>query len=302
MNLEKEHKSPMEVLAAFIVDKRNLIFFFYICAMIFSVFSQGWVNVENDITAYLPEDTETRQGLSIMEDELTTYGSARILVAHSSKELAEQLADRMEQIDGVTSAVVGSGSIGDGNEEEEGETEEDISEYIQGSNVLISVTFDGEAEDPISLDAMDEIKTLLEPYDAYINSEVGNDAAGNLASEMQVILVIAFTIIVLVLLFTSRSYAEIPVLMITFGSAALLNMGTNFIFGTISFVSNSVTVVLQLALAIDYAIILLHRFTEERERLGDDRAACIAALAYSIPAISSSSLTTISGLAAMMFM
>lgn len=56
MNLEKEHKSPMEVLAAFIVDKRNLIFFFYICAMIFSVFSQGWVHVENDITAYLPED------------------------------------------------------------------------------------------------------------------------------------------------------------------------------------------------------------------------------------------------------
>ncbi|MBM6938746.1 MMPL family transporter [Pseudoflavonifractor phocaeensis] len=119
---------------------------------------------------------------------------------------------------------------------------------------------------------------------------------------MQVILVIAFTIIVLVLLFTSRSYAEIPVLMITFGSAALLNMGANFIFGTISFVSNSVTVVLQLALAIDYAIILLHRFTEERAQLGEDRTACIAALAYSIPAISSSSLTTISGLAAMMFM
>ena len=135
-----------------------------------------------------------------------------------------------------------------------------------------------------------------------MSSEVGNDMAGNLASEMQVILVIAFTIIVLVLLFTSRSYAEIPVLMITFGSAALLNMGTNFLFGTISFVSNSVTVVLQLALAIDYAIILLHRFTEERERLGDDRAACISALSYSIPAISSSSLTTISGLAAMMFM
>lgn len=289
----------MEVLAAFIVDKRNLIFFFYVCAMIFSVFSQGWVNVENDITAYLPEDTETRQGLTIMENELTTYGSARIVIAHASKELAEQLAERIERIDGVTTAVVGSSTTGSENKEE---TEEDISQYIQGSNVLISVTFDGEAEDQISIDAMETVKVLLEPYDAYIDSEVGNDTAGNLASEMQAILLIAFTIIVLVLLFTSRSYAEIPVLMITFGSAALLNKGTNFIFGTISFVSDSVTVVLQLALAIDYAIILLHRFTEERERLGDDRTACIAALSYSIPAISSSSLTTISGLAAMMFM
>ena len=267
--------------------------------MIFSIFSQGWVNVENDITAYLPADTETRQGLSIMEEELTTYGTARIVVSHASEALAEDLAERMEEIEGVTTASVGADAMGGESDEE---TAEDRADYIQGSDVLINVTFDGEVDDQIRLDAMAEIKTLLEPYDAYVSSEVGNDTAGNLASEMQVILVIAFTIIVLVLLFTSRSYAEIPVLMITFGSAALLNMGANFIFGTISFVSNSVTVVLQLALAIDYAIILLHRFTEERAQLGDDRTACIAALAYSIPAISSSSLTTISGLAAMMFM
>ena len=81
----------------------------------------------------------------------------------------------------------------------------------------------------------------------------------------------------------------------------MLNLGTNFIFGEISFVSNSVTVVLQLALAIDYAIIMLHRFLEEREYAGD-REACIAAVSASIPSISASSLTTISGLAAMMFM
>ena len=122
--------------------------------MIFSVFSQGWVNVENDITAYLPDDTETRQGLTIMEEELTTYGTARIVVSHTSRELAEQLAERMQQIDGVTSAAVGTGSMGG----EEEETAEDLSEYIQGSNVLISVTFDGEAEDKSSLAAMDEIK------------------------------------------------------------------------------------------------------------------------------------------------
>ena len=90
-------------------------------------------------------------------------------------------------------------------------------------------------------------------------------------------------------------------LVLTFGAAALLNLGTNFLFGEISFVSNSVTVILQLALAIDYAIILLHRFLEEREHF-DDRRACIAALSASIPSISASSLTTISGLAAMMFM
>jgi len=285
----------MEKLASFIVDKRNLIFFLYVAAIIFSAFSQAWVSVCDDLTAYLPETTETRQGLSIMEEELTTYGTARIMVSHTSLNLAQNLAERIENVEGVTTAVVGSGTPG-------ASDDEDLSEFVKGADVLINVTFDGESDDPISIDAINEVKSLLAPYDAYVSSEVGYSQADTLDAEMGTILVVAAAIIVLVLLFTSRSYAEIPVLVLTFGAAAILNTGTNFIFGEISFVSDSVTIVLQLALSIDYAIILLHRFTEERERLGDDRNACIAALSYSIPAISASSLTTISGLGAMMFM
>jgi predicted RND superfamily exporter protein len=94
---------------------------------------------------------------------------------------------------------------------------------------------------------------------------------------------------------------EIPVLVLTFGLAAILNKGTNFIFGTISFVSNSIAIVLQLALAIDYAIILCHRYTEEREHL-EARDAVVIALTKAIPEISGSSLTTLSGLATLTFM
>ena len=127
------------------------------------------------------------------------------------------------------------------------------------------------------------------------------NSSADLQSEMLVIVIIAAVIIVVVLTLTSRSYAEVPVLIMTFGAAALLNMGTNFLCGTISFISNSVTVILQLALAIDYAIILCHRFSDEHETL-PTREACIAALSKAIPEISSSSLTTISGLAALAFM
>ena len=148
---------------------------------------------------------------------------------------------------------------------------------------------------------MDEIRAELADYDTSIYTEVGYDSSADLQSEMSVIIVIAAVIIVLVLTLTSRSYAEVPVLIMTFGAAALLNMGTNFLCGTISFISNSVTVILQLALAIDYAIILCHRFSDEHETLGV-REACIAALSKAIPEISSSSLTTISGLAALAFM
>ena len=302
MSKESGKPSFFERLATLIVDKRNLIFFLYACALIFCLFSRNWVRVCNDITAYLPEDTETRQGLTLMEEEFTTFGTARVMVSHVTCEIAADLAEQMEQIEGVASATFGSGAPGAGTAEGGGtETPEDIQSYFRGADALISVTFAGEEDDEVSLEALSAIRELLEPYDFYIDSTVGSSQADSLAGEMNLILAVAAVIIVLVLLLTSRSYAEIPVLLLTFVAAAVLNLGTNFIFGEISFVSNSVTVVLQLALAIDYAIIMLHRFLEEREYAGD-REACIAAVSASIPSISASSLTTISGLAAMMFM
>ena len=266
MSKGTEKPSFFEKLATVIVDKRNLIFFLYACALVFCLFSRNWVSVCNDITEYLPETTETRQGLTLMEEEFTTFGTARVMVSHVTYEMAEDLAERMEQVEGVTSATFGSSAAGGDSEDSEPETPEDIAEYFKGTDALISVTFDGEEDDEISLAALSAIRELLAPYDYYIDSTVGSSQADSLASEMGIILAVAAVIIVLVLLLTSRSYAEIPVLLLTFIAAALLNLGTNFIFGEISFVSNSVTVVLQLALAIDYAIIMLHRFLEEREQ------------------------------------
>ena len=299
MRKDTEKPSFFVRLATVIVDKRKLIFFLYACALLFCLFSRNWVSVCNDITEYLPDSTETRQGLTLMEEEFTTFGTARVMVSHVTRGIAEDLAEQIGEIEGVSSASLGD-SIG-AEEDGEAETPEDIASYFKGADALISVTFAGEEDDESALAAMEAIRELLAPYDFYIDSSVGDSQADSLADEMGIILAVAAVIIVLVLLLTSRSYAEIPVLLITFIVAALLNLGTNFIFGEISFVSNSVTVVLQLALAIDYAIIMLHRFLEEREHAGD-REACIAAVSAAIPSISASSLTTISGLAAMMFM
>ena len=113
---------------------------------------------------------------------------------------------------------------------------------------------------------------------------------------------IAAVVILAVLLFTSQSYLEVAVFVIVFAVSALLNMGTNYWFGEISFITNAVAVVLQLALAIDYAIIFCHRYVEERENGLNAHDADVAALSKAIVEISSSSLTTISGLIALMLM
>ena len=284
MEEQKPKGSGMEKIATFIVDKRNLFFLLYAFALIFSIVATGWVKVENDITTYLPEDTETRQGLTVMNDNFVTYGTARVMVSNVTYETAENICSDLESIDGVTSVNF-----------------DDTTDHYKSASALFSVTFDGTTTDDISVHALHTIRDMLAGYDTYIDTEVGVDTSADLQSEMSVILVLAAIVIVLVLTLTSRSYAEVPVLIMTFGAAALLNMGTNFLCGTISFISNSVTVILQLALAIDYAIILCHRFSDEHETK-DTREACIAALSKAIPEISSSSLTTISGLGALAFM
>ena len=284
MEEQKPKGSGMEKIATFIVDKRNLFFLLYAFALIFSIVATGWVKVENDITTYLPEDTETRQGLTVMNDNFVTYGTARVMVSNVTYETAENICSDLESIDGVTSVDF-----------------DDTTDHYKSASALFSVTFDGTTTDDISIHALHTIRDMLAGYDTYIDTEVGVDTSADLQSEMSVILVLAAIVIVLVLTLTSHSYSEVPVQIMNFVAPALLNMHTNFLCGTISFISNSVTVILQLALAIDYAIILCHRFSDEHETK-DTREACIAALSKAIPEISSSSLTTISGLGALAFM
>ena len=282
--MAKENDSGMKKVAAFIVDRRNLFFLIYAVALVFSLFSRNWVEVENDITTYLPDDTETRQGLTVMNDNFVTYGSARVMLSNVTQERAQKIADDLLEVEGVSRV-----------------TFDDTEDHYRSASALLDVSFDAEETDERAITAMHTIEDMLAPYDCYIDTAVGVDSSAELASEMGVIVLLAAVIIVIVLTLTSKAYMEVPVLIMTFGAAALLNMGTNFLCGKISFISNSVTVVLQLALAIDYAIILCHRFSAEHETKGT-REACIDALSKAIPEISSSSLTTISGLAALAFM
>ncbi len=280
----EEKQSFIEKMVAFIVDKRKAFYLIYIGLAIFCVISSGWVKVDNDLTDYLPESTETRQGLTLMDEEFTTFATAEVMVDNISYTQADNLAEQIRDIEGVKQVDF-----------------DDTDDYYKDASALFKVTFDGESEDEISQTALNEIESELSDYDLYVSCDIGNKHAEEIEAEMRVVMIIAAAIIFSVLLFTSHTYMEIPVLIMTFGMSALLNKGTNYLFGTISFISNSVAVVLQLALAIDYAIILCHRYTEER-RIMSAREATITALSKAIPEISGSSLTTLSGLAAMTFM
>ncbi|WP_022776767.1 efflux RND transporter permease subunit [Butyrivibrio sp. AE3009] len=276
--------SVMLKICAFIVDKRNLFFLIYAILCIFSVISRGWVSVENDLAYYLPSDSETRQGLDLMQEQFTTYGTVKVMVANISYDQALMIKEDIEAMDGVFSCEA-----------------DDSSDHYANGSALFNITFDYDEKDEQCLVCLEQVRAYFDKYDSYESTTLGDIQSELIGKEMDVISVIVVVIVIAVLLLTSQAYAEVPILLLTFGSAALVQMGTNFLLGTISFVSNSVTIVLQLALSVDYAVILLNRYKEERAKM-EAREAAIVSLSKAIPEISGSSLTTMGGLIAMLFM
>lgn len=294
MEDKKKPESFMMKLATFIVNKRKAFIALFALACIYSVISIPKVRVINDLTEYLSENTETRQGLDIMNEEFTTFGTAKVLVSNITYKKALDLAGELEEIPGVS--AVSFYDEGDSRYDKDNRAD-----YYKDASALYTITFEEEEDTENSQLAMAQIRETLEGYSSYVYTTVDKDDAAALKADMRVIVVIVVLIIVVVLVFTSKTYMEIVIFLMVFGVAALLNMGTNYWFGEISFVTNAVGAVLQLALAIDYAIILFHRFMEEREEKESVKA-LIAALSKAIPEISSSSLTTVSGMVALMFM
>lgn len=228
---QKHENGFMVKLATFVVDKRNLFFLITIIGLIFSAFSRNWVEVENDLSFYLPDDAETKLALDVMEEQFTTYGTAEVMVANVTYGEALELNDRLAEVKGVQSVA-----------------SDETTDHYARSSALFTVTFAYDETDDACLDALDAVKELLADYDLYISTDLGDTLAETIDSEVSVIMVYVAVIVVVVLTLTSRTFGEVPVLLLTFVTAMILNQGTNFLLGRISFVSNSVTSVLQLAL------------------------------------------------------
>ena len=147
--------SFMDKVAAVIVDRRNIIFFIFLMAALFCAFSRNWVQVCDDLTRYLPESTETRVGLDLMDREFTTFGTAHIMVENITYEQAEALQTQMEQVEGVKSVEL-----------------DRTEKHYKAASALFAVTFDGTENEQVSIDALAELREELSDYDLYVSSNV----------------------------------------------------------------------------------------------------------------------------------
>ena len=285
MDSSSQKPDIMVQISAGIIRWRFVIILIFLCAAVYCGLSLGKVRVNSDLTAFLSNETETRRGLTIMEENFVTFASEDIMVANVTYEMAESLAQQIREIVHVFSVSFDASPS-----------------HYSSASALLTVAYDCPDNTEEVREAKEQIRELLAPYDTYIYSMNMDNYSAQLASEMGGVIAIAAVVIVIILLFTSRSYFEVVIFFIVFVFAALLNMGTNFWLGEISTITHSIAIILQLALAIDYAIIFSHRYQDECLKVPSEREALTEALSKSIIEISSSSLTTISGLVALMLM
>ena len=125
-------RTPLEKVATFIVDKRKAFYLVYALLIIFSIFSMSWVNVNSDLTDYLSEETETRKGLTVMENNFKTYASAEVMVDNITYAQADKLCAELEKIEGVKEIAF-----------------DNTDDHYSRGAALFSVTFDGGSGDEI---------------------------------------------------------------------------------------------------------------------------------------------------------
>ena len=292
MKSKSETSGTLYRFSSFVVRARWAFIALFLVAMILCAVFIPMIEVKYDLSSYMPEDSKTNIALSLLKEQFDDKGMAYVMVKGVSEEQATELAGTIGSVDGVNMATFIPGSPTSYNEESQ--------------SALFTVILDDHDSTEGAFAAVENIIDTLDEggYENYLTGQSAYSYFTRLETEdsMLKIGIVIVVAILLILLFTSRTYFELVPMLAVFGVSVLLNMGTNAIFPGISYISNLITIVLQLALSLDYSIILLHRFMEERQVYADVKQALSVALSKGIVEILSSSLTTIAGLLALALM
>ena len=261
------------------------------------------VGVNYDLSKYLPQSAPSREALSVMEDEFGYPGMARIMLRDVSLYEARQMRDQIASVEGVD-MVTGADTATDVYMAYPFATEADaLDDYYRDGNALIDVVFEEGSSEKSTHEALDRIYEIVGEDGYFSGSAVSNKSRQEtIVKEVAMAMVIALVIIFSILTVTTTSWFE-PVLFIgVMGVAIIINMGSNIIFGTISFFTFATAAILQLAVSMDYSIFLLHTFTAYKQKGMEIHEALEMALRESAGAIVASSMTTIVGFLAMALM
>ena len=271
----------MRKVTDFIVKARYVFLTLFVILAIFSLYLGTKVNINEDIMKYLPETSEIKIGKDIMDEEFIEQDSSvlNVMFKGLSDTEKEDTLKKLESINGVSSVLY-----------------ENTDEYNRDKYTLYV----------LNVDDYDHSKTAENVYNE-VNEMKPEAMSGSIYSEWKPVLqiwivVVAIAMAMIILTILSESYIEPWLYLISIGIAVFINKGTNIIFPSVSNITDSIVAILQLALSMDYSIMLSNRYRQEREKEKDKTKAMKNALYNSFKAILSSSITTVVGLLALVFM
>ena len=284
------------------LGRRVLIITLFVCAAVLCGFLMPAVGQNYDMSVYLPEQSESKVGIDVLNAQFAHNGNALLMLEDASIPAVLAIKQQIEAIDGVEQ-VLWLDDVADTKQPVELLSEDITQGYYKDGHALINIIFEENDYAEKTHSAISEIEAVLgtdamlagSAVDAYNNV---NAIGGNILTSI----LIALGIILLILFLATDSIFEVILFLFTIGIAVVLNMGTNIIFGEISYMTFSSVAVLQLAVSMDYSIFLLHRFAQEREKESDPAVAMARAQKASFSSIMSSGLTTIVGFIALVFM
>ncbi|MBW3111503.1 MMPL family transporter [Bacillus sp. MCCB 382] len=286
-------------IASWIIKHKKAVLIAFILATVLSTVAQFFVKVNYNMVDYLPDDAQSTQALDIMEREFTgAVPDTRVMVTDVSIQEAMSYKEKLEAIDGVTD-VMWLDDMVDLKTPLEVADQETVEIYYKDRNALFS----------ISVRTGDEVRITDEIYkligeDGAIAGEAANTASSQkmAGSESMYAGMLLVPLIILILVVSTTSWIEPLFFLTAIGVSVLINLGTNIFLGEVSFVTQSVAPILQLAVSLDYAVFLLHSFSDYRKETDDPEEAMKLAMKKSFPAITASAATTFFGFIALTFM
>ncbi len=285
-------------IAGFIVDQYGLITTIFVIAFFVCLAMFPLVKVNYDLTEYLPQSAVTRESIDVMEEEFGYPGTARVMIRDVSIYEAAMYKQMLEGVEGVDMVSWMSADVFMGGDFTDAASQSD---YYKDRCAVMDITFkEGDYADSTD-SAIVEIQEMLGDKAAYAGPAIETKSLiDNVSSEIVVIMILAVLIILVILLITTTSWLEPLLFLAVMGIAIMLNQGSNLMFGRISFLSQSVASVLQLATSMDYSIFLLETFeTMNHEHPGNKPEAMKRAINASAVSILSSAMTTFVGFVAL---
>ncbi len=289
----------MDRMAKWITEHSRLIVSVFAAAAVVSAVMFFGVKVNYDMTAYLPEDAESTVALRLMQEEFSaSVPNARVMVTNLTVAQAQALKEKLEVVPGVEN-VLWLDDIVDLKTPLETLDKAVVEQYYRDGAALYDVTIATDME----LEATDAIYELTGE-----DGGISGNAASIAYSRRQVLTevmgasCVLVPVIILILVLTTTSWIAPLLFLLTIGVAVLINMGTNIFFSSISYITQSVSPILQLAVSLDYAIFLLTAFETLRWTEPDAQSAMVKAIKHSFISIAASAATTVFGFFALIFM